>query len=83
VVCCQAKGHSSPTSSSFTTITQTQQVQSSQGTHTNTISTMAANINTILTLGDTSGIGEAFTRYFHSKGKAVVAVGRRLERSMP
>jgi hypothetical protein len=61
----------------------TQQVQSSQGTHTNTISTMAANINTILTLGDTSGIGEAFTRYFHSKGKAVVAVGRRLERSMP
>jgi short-subunit dehydrogenase len=67
----------------ITTITQTQQVQSSQGTHTNTISTMTANINTILVLGATSGIGEAFTRYFHIKGKTVIAAGRRLERSMP
>jgi NADP-dependent 3-hydroxy acid dehydrogenase YdfG len=64
----------------ITTITQTQQVQ---GTHTNTISTMTANINTILVLGATSGIGEAFTRYFHIKGKTVIAAGRRLERSMP
>jgi uncharacterized oxidoreductase len=41
---------------------------------------MAANINTILILGATSGLGEAFTRYFHSKGKKVIASGRRVER---
>jgi uncharacterized oxidoreductase len=41
---------------------------------------MTANINTILILGATSGIGEAFTRYFYSKGKTVIAAGRRLER---
>ncbi|KAF8854133.1 NAD(P)-binding protein [Acephala macrosclerotiorum] len=41
---------------------------------------MTSNIDTILLLGATSGIGEAFARYFHSKGKRVIAAGRRLER---
>ncbi|KAE8452753.1 hypothetical protein EG329_013025 [Mollisiaceae sp. DMI_Dod_QoI] len=41
---------------------------------------MTANIDTILLIGATSGIGEAFARYFHSKGKRVIAAGRRLER---
>ncbi|KAH7379039.1 hypothetical protein BKA64DRAFT_714216 [Cadophora sp. MPI-SDFR-AT-0126] len=41
---------------------------------------MTANIDTILVLGATSGIGAAFARYFHSKGKKVIAAGRRLER---
>ncbi|PVH89323.1 NAD(P)-binding protein [Cadophora sp. DSE1049] len=41
---------------------------------------MTANINTILILGATSGLGEAFARYFHSKNKKVIASGRRLDR---
>lgn len=41
---------------------------------------MTANIDTILLLGATSGIGEAFAHYFHSKGKRVIAAGRRVER---
>ncbi|KAK0104065.1 hypothetical protein ONS96_005167 [Cadophora gregata f. sp. sojae] len=41
---------------------------------------MTANMNTILILGATSGLGEAFARYFHSKGKKVIASGRRLNR---
>jgi short-subunit dehydrogenase involved in D-alanine esterification of teichoic acids len=41
---------------------------------------MTAQIDTILIIGATSGIGEAFVRYFHSKGKKVIAAGRRLER---
>jgi hypothetical protein len=40
------------------------------------VSTMTANIDTILILGATSGLGEAFTRYFHSKGKKVIAAGK-------
>jgi len=34
------------------------------------------NISTILILGATGGLGEAFTHYFHSKGKKVLAAGR-------
>jgi uncharacterized oxidoreductase len=33
-----------------------------------------------LILGATSGIGRAFARYFHSRGKKVITAGRRLER---
>jgi len=48
---------------------------------TSTPSTMTtANISTILLIGATSGIGEQFARYFHSKGKTVIAAGRRLDR---
>ena len=41
---------------------------------------MSANIKTILILGATSGLGEAFARHFHSTGKKVIASGRRTER---
>lgn len=34
------------------------------------------NISTILILGATSGLGEAFTHYFHTQGKKVLAAGR-------
>jgi uncharacterized oxidoreductase len=34
------------------------------------------NIDTVLILGATSGIGEAFTHYFHAQGKKIVAAGR-------
>jgi len=34
------------------------------------------NISTILILGATGGLGEAFTHYFHAQGKKVLAAGR-------
>jgi NADP-dependent 3-hydroxy acid dehydrogenase YdfG len=41
---------------------------------------MSANIKTILVLGATSGLGEAFARRFHAQGKKAIAAGRRVER---
>ncbi|APA10038.1 hypothetical protein SS1G_05676 [Sclerotinia sclerotiorum 1980 UF-70] len=41
---------------------------------------MAANINTILIVGATSGIGEQFARRFHASGKKVIVTGRRADR---
>jgi len=37
-------------------------------------------ISKILLLGATSGIGEAFTYYFHSQGKKVIAAGRNVSK---
>ena len=41
---------------------------------------MSDSIKTILIIGATSGIGEAFAHQFHSMGKKVIATGRRQER---
>lgn len=41
---------------------------------------MSANFKTILILGATSGLDEAFARRFHAQGKKVIAAGRRAER---
>ena len=41
---------------------------------------MASSITTILVIGATSGIGEAFARRFHAQGKKVIATGRRQDR---
>ena len=38
------------------------------------------NMNTVLVVGSTSGIGEAFARRFHSMGKKVIITGRRQDR---
>lgn len=41
---------------------------------------MTASFETILMIGATSGIGEAFTKRFHALGKKVIATGRRQDR---
>jgi short-subunit dehydrogenase involved in D-alanine esterification of teichoic acids len=38
------------------------------------------NISTILILGATGGLGEAFTLYFHAQGKKVLAAGRNISK---
>lgn len=41
---------------------------------------MVKSMSTILVIGGTSGIGEGFTRRFHSLGKNVIVTGRRQDR---
>ena len=41
---------------------------------------MSTNIQTILIIGATSGLGEQFARRFHALGKKIVATGRRADR---
>ena len=41
---------------------------------------MASKFSTILIIGGTSGIGEAFAQRFHAAGKKVIVAGRRVER---
>ena len=41
---------------------------------------MSSRINTILIIGATAGIGEAFAHTFHSMGKKVIATGRNKEK---
>lgn len=41
---------------------------------------MSAIFKTVLVLGATSGLGEAFARRFHAQGKKVIAAGRRVDR---
>ena len=40
---------------------------------------MTSDMKTVLVVGGTSGIGEAFVRRFHALGKKVIATGRRQE----
>lgn len=41
---------------------------------------MSERINTLLIIGGTSGIGEAFARRFHRLGKKVIITGRNQEK---
>jgi uncharacterized oxidoreductase len=41
---------------------------------------MSSSINTLLLIGATSGLGEAFARHFHSMDKTVIVTGRRTDR---
>lgn len=41
---------------------------------------MSERIKTVLIIGGTSGIGEAFARRFHSLGKKVIVKGRNQEK---
>ncbi len=41
---------------------------------------MASKFNTILIIGATSGISEAFARRFHGLGKKVIITGRRADK---
>lgn len=41
---------------------------------------MSERINTVLIIGGTSGIGEAFARRFHDLGKEVIITGRNQEK---
>ncbi|KAI0389355.1 NAD(P)-binding protein [Xylariaceae sp. FL0594] len=41
---------------------------------------MASRINTVLIIGATAGIGEAFARRFHAMGKTVIAAGRNQDK---
>ena len=41
---------------------------------------MSASMKTILIIGGTGGIGEAFARRWHKQGKCIILTGRREER---
>lgn len=41
---------------------------------------MSSRINTLLIIGATSGIGEAFARRFHGLGKKLIITGRNVEK---
>ena len=41
---------------------------------------MSASMNTILIIGATGGIGEAFAQRWHKQGKKIILTGRREER---
>jgi short-subunit dehydrogenase involved in D-alanine esterification of teichoic acids len=41
---------------------------------------MSSRINTVLIIGATAGIGEAFARRFHQLGKKIIATGRNQDK---